>query len=122
MSRSNDDPLSDHPITAPIVVGGIAAHGVTHVALTVPSTNPSSLSFALSGTSSERSARKPAPLVTAPDGQLVWTVVPDANLVVAISAATKQRVFSIPIPGRPSSIAITPDGPGFWSQAPMETP
>lgn len=106
----NDDPLSDHPVMAPIPVGGIAKQGVTHVALTVPSANPSTLSLALSGTSSGRSAQNSAPIVVAPDGQLVWTVVPDADLVVAVSAATEQRAFSIPVPGRPSSIAMTPDG------------
>jgi YVTN family beta-propeller protein len=106
----NDDPLSDHPLSAPLVVGGVAARGVTHVALTVPGTSPSTLSISLSGSSTGRRASNSAPIVIAPDGRLVWTVVPDANLLVAVDTATEQRAFSIPIPGRPSSVAVTPDG------------
>ncbi|MFO0575824.1 MAG: c-type cytochrome [Polyangia bacterium] len=106
----NDDPFSDHPLRAPIAVGGVAAHGVTHAALTVPSAGPSTLSISLSGTSTSRSAKNSAPIALAPDGRLVWTVVPDANLLVAVDTATEQRAFSIAIPGRPSSVAVTPDG------------
>lgn len=106
----NDDPLADHPLSAPLAIGGVAAHGVAHLALTVPSTGPSALSLSLSGISTGRSASNSAPIVLAPDGRLVWTVVPDANLLVAVDTATDQRAFAIAIPGRPSSVAVTPDG------------
>ncbi len=106
----SEDLFDVHPFKAPIVVGGVAAHGVTHVALAVPRAAQSTLSLSLSGTTTSRSASNSAPIVMTPDGRLVWSVVPDANQVVAIDTATEQRAFAIAIPGRPSSVAITPDG------------
>ena len=106
----NEDPLGDLAVTQPLVLGGVASHGVTHVAITVPATAKSELELALSGVATQRSASNSAPIVTTPDGRQVWSVVPDANVLVAIDTATDQRIATVAIPGRPSSVAVTPDG------------
>jgi DNA-binding beta-propeller fold protein YncE len=103
-------PLDATPSGPDVLIGGIAAEGVAHFTLGVPTTGKLSFDLALSGTSTVRRVQSSAPLAVSPDGAEVWVTVPDASRIAVLDTARDERIAAIDVPARPESVAITADG------------
>ncbi len=102
------------PSLPPIAVGGIGPEGVSaRIRLAVDvdgSDQPITMALALTATTTARVSTTSAPISMAPDGSEVWVAVPDADRVSVVDSATDTRSASVAVAGRPSSVALTPDG------------
>ena len=98
----------------PLAVGGIGPEGVSaRIRLAVDgdgSGAPITMTLALAGATTARVSATSAPLALSPAGGEVWAGVPDADRVAVVDTASDARSASLAVAGRPSSVAITPDG------------
>lgn len=107
----SNDPFAEATTNRSILVGGIGPEGIGRIAIGLPSGATShELTLTVRGTTTRRVATASAPIAMSPDGEEVWAVQPDAELVAVIGTKTDQVAERITVPGRPTSIAITADG------------
>ena len=109
------DPLaSPSPAATPIAVGGIGPEGVSaRIRLAVDGDGSGEaivLTLQLAATTTRRVSTTSAPIAMAPDGTEAWAVVPDADRLSVVDTESDTRAASIAVAGRPSSVALTPDG------------
>ena len=109
----NVDPLAAASSPVGMALGGIGARGVSaHLRFAVdvdPSATKVSLTLALSAVTTTRASTTSAPLAVSADGAEVWAPFADANAVAVLDASRDARLAVVPVAGRPSSVAITPD-------------
>lgn len=105
-----NDPFSEDDTRRSLRVGAIAAEGLGRVVIGVPASETTSLTLRLAGTTTRRVSQGSGPIKVSPDGAEVWVAWPDADLVAVLDAGRRSRIAELRIPGRPSSVAITPDG------------
>lgn len=106
-----NDPFAEPTAEKAFSLGRIAHEGVGRLVLGL-SDNDASIELPLtaSATTTARAATSSAPLSVSPGGEEVWIAWPDGDVVSVVDTTTDQRIAQVPIPGRPSSVAITPDG------------
>lgn len=107
------DPLAAPTDARTFALGGIAPAGVARLrlGLDLPAgTAPVTFTLAIAGTVTHRVATSSAPIAITPDGAQVWAPFADGGTVAVLDAATRARLASIAVPGRPGDVAITPDG------------
>lgn len=106
-----NDPFAEATAERTLRVGGIGPEGIGRLAIGLPAATPlHELKLELTATTTRRVSTASAPLAMAPDGSEVWAALPDGDRVGVISTATDTLAAALPIPGRPSSVAITADG------------
>jgi len=105
------DPLSESFIDGSLMIGGIAAEGIAHLAIAVKEADsPVSFNVTVKGLTTDRVEAHSSPIVTSPDGMEVWASLADANTLVVVDTVTDRKIASISVPAKPSSVAITNDG------------
>lgn len=107
--------LTTDPWAAPtperaLLVGGIAPEGIGHVTFGVQATDAKeiALDLELAGTATTRVATTSSPIAVS--GGEAWAAFADSDVVSVIDTASDRRVAQIAVGGRPSSVALTPDG------------
>jgi len=94
-------------------IGGVAPEGIGRFQIGFDAASgggPISFRVDLAGVTTRRAAVSSAPVQVTPDGAEAWAVFADSDVVSVIDTASDARVAQIPVAGRPSSVAITPDG------------
>lgn len=103
------------PLTSPrVAVGGVGPEGVSgRIRLGFDadgSGQPITVTLTLEATRTRRASTASAPLAVTPDGAEVWSTVADADTVAVAGTASDTRLATLAVAGRPSSVALTPDG------------
>jgi YVTN family beta-propeller protein len=107
------DPWAAPTSTTTIPMGGVAPRGVARLKVgfdLAPSGGPISFAIDIDGTRTTRASTTSSPIVASPDGAEVWAVQSDADVVSILDTASDARVAQVRTPGKPSSVALTPDG------------
>ena len=109
----NEDPWAMPTTNQTMTLGGIAPEGVGRISFGFDAqadNAPVKFKVSLAGKTTTRISTSSSPITTSPDGKEVWAVQGDADVLGIIDTTTDKRVAQIKTPGKPSSVAITPDG------------
>ncbi len=109
----NEDPWAMPTTNQTMRLGGIAPEGVGRISFGFDAqadNAPVKFKVSLAGKTTTRISTSSSPITTSPDGKEVWAVQGDADVLGIIDTTTDKRVAQIKTPGKPSSVAITPDG------------
>ncbi len=109
----NVDPWIDPSPTMIFPLGGIAPHGVARFKIGFDVTaggGPLTFAIDIDGVRTSRVSTTSSPIAATSDGAEVWAAQGDADVVSVIDTARDARVAQVATPGKPSSVALTPDG------------
>jgi YVTN family beta-propeller protein len=108
--------FTNDPFAAPtdertFVLGGVAREGVARLVIGVPDGGGAvKLDVKLDAVATKRASTASSPVAVTPDGVEAWMVWPDGDLVAVVATASDTRIATVPVPGRPTSLGVTPDG------------
>lgn len=89
-------------------VAQVNREGFAHFAFGLEADDEVTLTVSLEGLKSDWSATNSGPIALSSDDEGLWSVFPDGDLLTAVDLGSDQRT-EIPIPGRPTSVALSPD-------------
>jgi YVTN family beta-propeller protein len=106
-----NDPFAEPTDERTLVLGGVAKEGMARLAIGVPDGGgPVKIDVKLDGRATKRASTASSPVAVTSDGAEAWMAWPDGDVVAVVDAASGKRIATVPVPGRPTSVGITPDG------------